>query len=100
MIYFDTQIEYRHQVMTDFIETEMQRHKDIALEAISTVAHFEKESLTRILACSYLEENEDAVKLAYKLNLGKLEFLACIDDHESFKEFYLKNQEYELAQNF
>lgn len=99
-MFFDTHIEYRHQIMTDFLENEMQRYKDFAIQTISSIAHSEKEVLLRVLAYSFNEENEDAVKLAYKLNLGKLEFLACLDDYDSFKEFYLKNQEYELAQNF
>lgn len=100
MIYFDTHIEYKNQVMTDYIQNEMRRHQKIAMQAISRIAHFEKEIVLRILAYSFIEENEDAVKLAYKLNLGKLEFLAYIEDYDSFKELYMKEQEYEIAQNF
>jgi hypothetical protein len=103
-MYFDTHIEYKHQIITDFIENEMQRYQKIAEQAISCIAHFEKEIVLRILAYSFIEENEDAIKLAYKLNLGKLEFLACIDDYDSFKDLYMKEQEkqyeHEIAQNF
>ena len=99
-MYFDTHIEYKHQVMTDYIQTEMQRYQKIAMQAISRIAHFEKEIVLRILASSFIEENEDAVKLAYKLNLSKLEFFAVLEDYDSFKDLYMINQEYEIAQNF
>ncbi len=94
-IYFDTNIEFRAAYIAAGIQIEMQRHKDIAVAAISSIAHFEKEAIVRVLAYAYLEENIDAVKLAYKLDLRKEHFLACIDDYDSFKEIYLKNQEYE-----
>jgi len=103
-MYFDTYLEYKDSVMKDQIENEMRRHQNIALDAISRIAHFEKEVLMRILAYSYSEEHEDAMKLAQTLNLGKLEFFSILDDYDSFKELYLKDQEkqyeQEMAQNF
>lgn len=103
-IYFDTNIDYRNAYMAVVIENEMQRHKVIALEAISRVAHFEIEKIARVIAYSFLEEHNDAVNLAYKLDLSKVHFFAVLDDYDSFKELHLKDQEYlkelELAQNF
>lgn len=93
-------IYHREEVMKDFIEKEMERQKENAVRAISRCVHFELETITRVLAYSFIEENEDAVKLAHKLNLSKLDFLAIIEDFDGFKEIYLKEQEQNWAQNF
>jgi hypothetical protein len=97
-MYFDTQLEHDYEVMKDMIEKEMHKTKEQALTNLSRVVHFEIESFSRVLSYSYIEENEDAIKLACKLNLGKLEFLAILEDVDGFKEEYLRD--IELAQNF
>ncbi len=97
-MYFDTHLDYRNQVMNDFIENEMQRHKNNAIHVISGAVHFKIDSFSRVLAYSFIEENEDAVNLARQMNLGKLEFLAVLEDIDGFKDEYLKDLE--LAQNF
>ncbi len=103
-MYNDTYFDYRDSVEKDFYEKEMQRSKENAVRAISEVVHFEAETFTKVLASSFLDENEDAIRLANKLNLGKWEFYAVLEDYESFKEVVLKHNDYlqeqELAQNF
>lgn len=97
-MYIDTYIDYKHQVMTDRIENEMQRTKDQALKNLSKIVHFEIETFLRVFAFSFFEQNDDAQKLADKLNLGKLDFLAALDDYDGFKEEYYRDLE--LAQIF
>ena len=93
---------YKRIAMDEYYENEMQRHKDFAIEAISNIAHFKnkQECFLRVLAYSYFEEHEDAIKLARDMNLSKLEFLAVVEDFDGFKELYLKYQEQQFAQNF
>jgi hypothetical protein len=97
-MYNDTYFELNESRLKDFYENEMQRTKENALRSLSKVVHFEIESISRVLAYSFFEENEDAIKLADKLNLCRLDFLACIDDIEGFREIYYRDLK--LAQNF
>lgn len=103
-MYHDTYYDYKQSVMTDYLEKEMRKHKDTAIEIISRVAHSQKECVLKILAYSFFEEHEDAIKLAESLDLSKLEFLAVLEDFDGFKEIFLKEQdkyqEQEFAQNF
>ncbi len=103
-MYDDTHFDFRESVRNEFYEKEMQRTRDKALRELSKVVHSEFDLFSRVLASSYFEEQEDAIKLAHKLNLGKYEFLALIDDYDGFKEICLKKQDYlneqQLAQNF
>lgn len=96
-MHFDTQLEYRHQVMQDFYENEMQRYKETSISQISKSAHF-KEKISRVLAYSYFEGNDDAAYIAESLDLCKVNFFAILEDLEGFKREYIKDQE--LAQNF
>ena len=103
-MYNDTYFDYRNSVENDFYEKEMQRTREQALRNLSKVVHSEFELFSRVLASAFFDEQEDAVKLTHKLNLGKYELLALTDDFEGFKEICLKNQDYfneqQLAQNF
>lgn len=97
-MYFDTQLEYECEMMNEMIEKEMQRTKEQALKTIQSIAHFETELFTKVLAYAWMDSQPDAIKLADKLDLSKLDFLAVTEEFEEFKEEYLKN--YEEAQNF
>lgn len=99
-MYIETNYEFRMKIQKEIIENEMQRTKENAVRAISKIAHFEEATLMKILSYSFLEGHEDAENLAHKLNLGKLDFLAAIDNYDAFKEEYLKDQELNYAQNF
>jgi hypothetical protein len=97
-MYEDTYYDYKQQCIKDMIENEMQRTRDQALRNLSSVVHFETETFTKVLAYSYFEEQEDALRLADQLNLCKLDFLAIVENFDRFKDEYYKDLE--LAQNF
>ncbi len=103
-MYNDTIFDYRDSVKDEFYEKEMQRTREQALRNLSKVVHSNFDLFSRVLASSFFDEQEDAIMLAHKLNLGKYELLALIDDYEGFKEMVLQKQNYlneqQLAQNF
>lgn len=98
MIYFDTRIEHDYDMINELIEKEMHRTKALALKNLSSVVHFETEEFAQILAYSWFDSLGAADKIADKLHLSKLDFLAIGEDFEGFKEEYLKNCD--EAQNF
>lgn len=90
--------EYIDQVMDDIIENEMQNVRKNCFKNLSEVLPFETLKLTRIILYAWSESHADAIFLTEKLNLGKLEFLAVVEDFDEFKKEYLKDLE--NAQNF
>jgi hypothetical protein len=103
-MYNDTYFDYRASIRESFYEKEMQRTRERALRNLSPVVHSEFELFSRVFASAFFDEQEDAMMLAHKLNIGKYELLALIDDYDGFKEICIKKQEYlneqQLAQNF
>ena len=103
-MYFDTIFDFRESVMNEFCEKEMQRTREQALRNLSKVVHSNFDLFSRVLASAFFDEQEDAMMLAHKLNIGKYELLALVDDYDGFKEICLKKQDYlneqQLAQNF
>lgn len=98
-MYFDTTIEYEFEVMNEIVEKEMQRTKEQALKTIRSIAHFNfSRQMISVLAYAWMDSQPDAINLADKLNLSKLDFLAVMENVEAFREEYLKDLE--LAQNF
>jgi hypothetical protein len=103
-MYFDTHFDFRESVMNEFCEKEMQRTREQALRNLSKVVHSNFDLFSRVLASAFFDKQEDAMILAHKLNIGKYELLALIDDYDGFKEMVLQKQDYlneqQLAQSF
>lgn len=97
-MYAYSQIEYELEMIDDMIEKEMHNTRIQALRKLSSLVAHSKPEIGNILAYAYFDSIGDAIKLADKLDLSKLDFLAIQEDLEAFKEEYLKDLE--LAQNF
>lgn len=96
MLNLDTWIEYKDQIVSDFIEKEMQRCREETLRKISNLIEHPKyvENFALCLAYSWFDSEEYAKKIADDLDLGKLEFLAIQEEIKPFKECYVKELEY------
>jgi hypothetical protein len=97
-MYAYSRIEYENEVLNEIIEKEMHNTKRKALEKLASMCAHSTGAIAKILAYSYFESLDDAVTLADRLDLCKLDFLAIQEDLEAFKEEWLSNQE--EAQNF
>lgn len=84
-----TEIEYSDE---SYLKEKMYEYRDEAVERISSnVAHFSKD-FALILAYSYFNDYEPAVKLADQLNLSKLEMLALQENFLDFRQEYIDYQ--------
>lgn len=102
-MYAYTRIEYENECMNEMIESEMHKVRDNAIGKVSSFfAHpkneFSIKQFSLTLAYGYFDSYTPAENIAASLDLGKLDFLAIMDDLDAFKDEYLKN--YEEAQNF
>jgi hypothetical protein len=78
----------------EFIETEMYKLKNKAMKKISSIVIGSNQEIANLLAYSYFDSLPEAESLARILSLEKLDFLAIQGDFETFKEAYLKFNEY------
>lgn len=100
-MYEDTYLNYRKSVEKDFFEREMHKVEEKTLARLSPYfAHpsMSVKDFMLTIAYGYFESFESAITLAEQLDLGKVEFLAVMEEFEAFKEAYIK--EFESAQNF
>lgn len=113
LMYCDTRNDYRNEFMNDLMETEMYKVREKALEKLSSLfVHHQSFSIkdwALTLAYGFFESHEPSERIAYSLDLGKIEFLAIMEEFSAFKleimhEFETFNHEnlknYEEAQNF
>ncbi len=97
-MYFDSNIEYEDAIMNEMIEKEMYAQKRRSTYSISKLgSHFLGEQAI-VLANDWFDSLFTAEKIAESLNLGKLDFLAILEDFDGFKEEYLRDRE--LYQDF
>jgi hypothetical protein len=94
-MYAYSRLEYEAQLMSEWIEKEMQRIKKQTLKTISSSAHFNlkisSDQFTQLFIYCWQESLPVAEKLADDLNLCKLDFFALMDDVDAFKEEYMEN---------
>jgi hypothetical protein len=87
-------------MMNQLVENEMQRVKKQALKTISSLVHSESHLVANMMGFAYFESQADAIKLADKLGLSKLDFLAINEDFEGFKEEYLSSDFCEVMEQY
>jgi hypothetical protein len=81
------------QRFNEFIEKEMHICKSNVLKVLAHSVHSNTEDFALMLAYCYFDCMPTGMKIADKLNLGKLEFLAVQEEFEAFREEYLDQKE-------
>ena len=100
-MYFDTIVEYEREFMDNLIDSEMHNQIDQAHRLLgSMIVHpsISIKDFAMTLAYAWMDSQTSAETIANELGLGKLDFIAIMEDFDAYKEEWLKN--YELAQNF
>lgn len=96
-MYVESFYEYRQQIMDMEIETEMHKVEEAVLEKLTSIfAHqqfFSIQDFSSVLAYSFFENHEPALKISKALNFGNLEFMAILQDKKGFKMAFLQDLE-------
>jgi hypothetical protein len=96
VIFFDSQLAYEDEIMTQQIEKEMHNVKGTALRKLSLIAAHFRPEISNILVYSWFDGLPEAEKIAEHLDLNKLDLLAIQEDLKGFKEEFLRDRDKHL----
>lgn len=86
----------KEELRREFFENKMEEYQNEFLESLSEFFHPSCiDEISHILIFAWMENFPSAMKLADKLNLSRLHFIAILNNYEDFRDEFIKIKELE-----